>query len=98
MILCYRVDTMMQARKIGIREFRENLAMLLESRDPVAITRHGSTVGFYIPAKETGVQQLDSRSPLSDLIASTMASDQSRTELAASSRRGSRRQRKPRGA
>jgi PHD/YefM family antitoxin component YafN of YafNO toxin-antitoxin module len=38
--------------KVGIREFRDNLASyLLQSESPVAITRHGDTVGFYIPAR-----------------------------------------------
>jgi PHD/YefM family antitoxin component YafN of YafNO toxin-antitoxin module len=38
--------------KVGIREFRENLASyLLESSSPVAITRHGDTIGYYIPAR-----------------------------------------------
>jgi PHD/YefM family antitoxin component YafN of YafNO toxin-antitoxin module len=38
--------------KVGIREFRDNLAnFLLESEEPLAITRHGDTVGFYIPAR-----------------------------------------------
>jgi len=42
----------MEAMKIGIREFREKLATyLLESDGPVAITRHGDTVGYYIPAR-----------------------------------------------
>jgi len=42
----------MGALKVGIREFREKLASyLLESDVPVAITRHGDTVGYYIPAR-----------------------------------------------
>ena len=42
----------MEATKVGIREFRDNLAnYLLESEAPVAITRHGDTVGYYIPAR-----------------------------------------------
>jgi len=42
----------MTALKVGIREFREKLASyLLESDTPVAITRHGDTVGYYIPAR-----------------------------------------------
>jgi antitoxin (DNA-binding transcriptional repressor) of toxin-antitoxin stability system len=41
----------MQTTKVGIREFRENLADYLESKTPVAITRHGSTIGIYIPTK-----------------------------------------------
>jgi PHD/YefM family antitoxin component YafN of YafNO toxin-antitoxin module len=35
-----------------MREFRDKLATyLLESDAPVAITRHGDTVGYYIPAR-----------------------------------------------
>ncbi len=42
----------MGASKVGIREFRDRLASyLLESDAPVAITRHGDTVGYYIPAR-----------------------------------------------
>ena len=36
---------------VGIPEFREKLSSFLESTTPVAITRHGETVGFYIPAR-----------------------------------------------
>jgi antitoxin (DNA-binding transcriptional repressor) of toxin-antitoxin stability system len=41
----------MQTTKVGIREFRERLADYLESKTPVAITRHGSTIGIYVPVK-----------------------------------------------
>jgi PHD/YefM family antitoxin component YafN of YafNO toxin-antitoxin module len=42
----------MESVKVGIREFRDKLASyLLESDAPVAITRHGDTVGYYIPAR-----------------------------------------------
>ena len=41
----------MQPTRVGIREFRENLASYLESKTPVAITRHGTTIGIYLPAK-----------------------------------------------
>lgn len=42
----------METLKVGIREFREKLAsFLLEADTPVAITRHGDTVGYYIPAR-----------------------------------------------
>jgi antitoxin (DNA-binding transcriptional repressor) of toxin-antitoxin stability system len=42
----------METQKIGVREFREKLADYLESGAPLAITRHGETLGFYIPAKK----------------------------------------------
>jgi len=41
----------MQTVTVGIREFRENLAGYLESGKPLAITKHGETLGFYIPAQ-----------------------------------------------
>ncbi len=41
----------MQTKKVGIREFRENLSAYLESKSPVAITRHGATIGIYLPTK-----------------------------------------------
>lgn len=40
----------METPKVGIREFRENLAGYLEAGSPLAITRHGETPGFFIPA------------------------------------------------
>ena len=40
--------------KVGIREFRDKLASyLLESEEPVAITRHGDILGYYVPARRT---------------------------------------------
>lgn len=46
----------MQTTKVGIREFRENLASFLESRKPVAITKHGATIGIYMPTKPKPTQ------------------------------------------
>jgi hypothetical protein len=40
----------MQTEKVGVREFRENLAGYIEGGRPLAITRHGETLGFFIPA------------------------------------------------
>jgi hypothetical protein len=42
----------METVKVGMREFRENLAGYLESGRPLAIMRHGETLGFYIPAQK----------------------------------------------
>jgi hypothetical protein len=42
----------METQKIGMREFRDKLATyLLESDAPLAITRHGDTVGYFIPTR-----------------------------------------------
>jgi antitoxin (DNA-binding transcriptional repressor) of toxin-antitoxin stability system len=37
--------------KVGIREFRTHLPRYLTKLTPVAITRHGETIGFYIPTR-----------------------------------------------
>ncbi len=42
----------METVKVGMREFRQNLAGYLESGTPLAIMRHGETLGFYIPAQK----------------------------------------------
>lgn len=39
----------MEATKVGIREFRAGLAEYIAAETPVAVTRHGQTVGFFIP-------------------------------------------------
>lgn len=45
----------MQAIKVGIREFRTHLPQyLLETGAPVAVTRHGETIGYFIPSREAG--------------------------------------------
>jgi len=42
----------MATQSVGIREFRDKLATyLLESEGPLAITRHGDTIGYYLPTK-----------------------------------------------
>ena len=42
----------MPTTKVGVREFRENLSGYLESAAPVAIMRHGKTLGFYVPTPQ----------------------------------------------
>ena len=39
----------MTATKVGIREFRAGLADYTDADAPVAMTRHGQTVGYFIP-------------------------------------------------
>ncbi|HSW06510.1 type II toxin-antitoxin system Phd/YefM family antitoxin [Aquabacterium sp.] len=41
----------METTKVGIREFRSGLAEYIASDTPVAVTRHGQTVGYFIPTK-----------------------------------------------
>lgn len=37
--------------KVGVREFRERVASFLESDEPIAVTRHGETLGIYVPTR-----------------------------------------------
>lgn len=44
----------METNKVGIREFRVDLAEYIASSTPVAVTRHGQTVGYFIPTLAHG--------------------------------------------
>jgi len=39
----------METTKVGIREFRAGIADFIASSTPVAVTRHGQTIGYFIP-------------------------------------------------
>ena len=41
----------MEATKVGIREFRAGMAEFIAASTPVALTRHGQTVGYFIPTQ-----------------------------------------------
>jgi antitoxin (DNA-binding transcriptional repressor) of toxin-antitoxin stability system len=36
-------------RQIGIREFRDRATQYLAGAEPIAISRHGRVIGFYVP-------------------------------------------------
>jgi PHD/YefM family antitoxin component YafN of YafNO toxin-antitoxin module len=72
----------MEPIRVGIRDFRENLATyVLESDVPVAITRHGDTVGYFIPARRKRseaerVALKEAAARLDALLAATGASEE----------------------
>lgn len=41
-----------QIAKVGMREFRAHLQQYLFTSAPMAIARHGQTIGYYIPTKQ----------------------------------------------
>ena len=47
----------METARVGIREFRSDLAEYIASSTPVAVTRHCQTVGYFIPTQ--GQVQVD---------------------------------------
>jgi antitoxin (DNA-binding transcriptional repressor) of toxin-antitoxin stability system len=36
-------------QRVGVRELREKLSSFLDSSEPIEVTRHGQTIGFFIP-------------------------------------------------
>jgi antitoxin (DNA-binding transcriptional repressor) of toxin-antitoxin stability system len=42
--------------RIGVREFRQNLAKYIDAASPVAVMRHGQTVGYFVPAHQEPVK------------------------------------------
>lgn len=50
-------------KTVGMREFRDHLAEHISGETPLAITRHGLTIGYYIPAhrpvSDTDLQTLE---------------------------------------
>ena len=50
------------AARVGIRELRARLASHLESVTPIEVTRHGRTIGLYVPFPQQ--PELDERQRL----------------------------------
>jgi antitoxin (DNA-binding transcriptional repressor) of toxin-antitoxin stability system len=48
----------MDAIKVGIRQFRAEMAAYIVSGTPVAVTRHGQTVGYFIPTNSQGEAEM----------------------------------------
>jgi len=36
-------------KRVGVREFRDHATTYLSGPDPVAVSKHGRLIGFYIP-------------------------------------------------
>jgi UDP-N-acetyl-D-mannosaminuronate dehydrogenase len=49
----------MATLKVGVREFREQIASFLESETPVAVTRRGETLGIYVPTPRKRTKSAD---------------------------------------
>lgn len=43
-------------KRIGIREFRQNLAKYIDADSPVVVMRHGQTVGYFVPTRQQPVK------------------------------------------
>lgn len=48
----------MAMQSVGLREFRANLHKYTsQSLDPIVVTSHGATIGYYIPARPAPQEQ-----------------------------------------
>ena len=68
----------MEATEVGIREFRADLAEYIAASSPVAVTRHGQTVGYFIPVHgkaEADLVALKEASQSLDKLLSTQGVD-----------------------
>jgi hypothetical protein len=65
----------MPAIKVGVREFREQIARFLEADVPVAVTRQGETLGVYVPTprKQTKPAHLAELKAAADRLALELA-------------------------
>lgn len=62
---------------VGIREFRTRLADYLDAIEPVALTRHGVTVGWFIPTPvDRAAQMVSLRSAASASTLDAVLSEQ----------------------
>lgn len=65
----------MEAQKVGMREFRAEFAEYVASATPVAITRHGETVGYFIPTRRhtAGEEEINALKEAGELLDSLLA-------------------------
>jgi hypothetical protein len=40
-----------KVKSVGVREFRNNVGVYLSGPEPIAISRHGKVIGFYLPVE-----------------------------------------------
>lgn len=40
---------MTRLKNVGVREFRDHATTYLSGPDPIAVSKHGRVIGFYIP-------------------------------------------------
>lgn len=72
----------METKSVGIREFRAGLAEFIDSRQPVAVTRHGQTVGYFIPTARPSQADLQALRDAADKLEAVMSLSEDEVEAA----------------
>ena len=42
---------MAKLKNVGVREFRDHATSYLSGSDPIAVSKHGRVIGFYLPVE-----------------------------------------------
>lgn len=72
----------METKSVSIREFRAGLAEIIDSRQPVAVTRHGQTVGFFIPTARPAQADVQALRNAADKLEAVMSLTDDQVESA----------------
>lgn len=72
----------METKSVGIREFRAGLAEFIDNKQPVAVTRHGQTVGFFIPTARPSQADLQALRDAADKLEAVMSLSEDAVEAA----------------
>ena len=72
----------MEIRRVGIREFRAGLAEFIDSKQPVAVTRHGQTVGLFIPTARPSQADLQALRDATDKFQSILSLSEDEVDAA----------------
>jgi len=72
----------METKSVGIREFRAGLAEFIDNKQPVAVTRHGQTVGFFIPTARPAQADLQALRDAADKLEAVMSLSEDDVEAA----------------
>jgi hypothetical protein len=60
-------------RNVGVREFRDHATTYLSGKDPVAVSKHGQVIGFYIPVERDKHQAERALALLSETVERVLA-------------------------
>jgi PHD/YefM family antitoxin component YafN of YafNO toxin-antitoxin module len=80
--VAHRLEHPMETKSVGIREFRAGLAEFIDNKQPVAVTRHGQTVGFFIPTARPGRADLQALRDAADKLEAVMSLSEDDVEAA----------------
>lgn len=71
----------METTKVGIREFRAELSEYIASSGPVAVTRHGQTVGYFIPTRGQNEAEIAALKQASEALDQLLARQEVNVDL-----------------